>query len=362
MRGKLQRANSILIFCFLIIAALWYGASIFIPLTFAVFFSTLIVPVSDFLERKGCSRISSSFISTFLLFLGIGIIFFFIIRQLGIFLNDLVERKEEIGEYLLLLQEEIVSLTGFSLQEQEEMLRGRLAEILNFVQTFLSDLLADFTGIILKFLLVLIYMFLLLINRDKFVQFVMMYVPEEKKEETREILGQTQQVAHKYLWGRVQVMLILGVMYTITFFAYDLPHATLLIVFGMVITVIPYIGPFISGMLPVLFMVIFGGSTLEIASFAIIVLIIQLIESYVLEPVIIGSEVQQSPLFVIIAVIVGGALWGAAGLILFVPLFGILKILFDHSNKLRPLGFLIGYERPGSKETFIEKISKKFKK
>ena len=108
-------------------------------------------------------------------------------------------------------------------------------------------------------------------------------------------------------------------------------------------------------------MVIFGGSTLEIASFAIIVLIIQLIESYVLEPVIIGSEVQQSPLFVIIAVIVGGALWGAAGLILFVPLFGILKILFDHSGKLRPLGFLIGYERPGSKETFIEKISKKFK-
>jgi predicted PurR-regulated permease PerM len=49
-------------------------------------------------------------------------------------------------------------------------------------------------------------------------------------------------------------------------------------------------------------------------------MIIQLIESYVLEPVIIGSEVQQSPLFVIIAIILGGAIWGAAGLILFVPI------------------------------------------
>ncbi|UJH92011.1 AI-2E family transporter [Antarcticibacterium sp. 1MA-6-2] len=361
MKGSLQHANSILLFCFLIIAALWFGASIFIPITFAVFFSTLLVPVSNFLEQKGWGRISSSFISTFLLFLGIGIIFFFIIRQLGIFVNDLVEKKEEIGGYILVLQEKVVYLTGYSLQEQEEIFQGRLAEILDFVQNFVSNLLADFTGITLKFLLVLIYIFLLLINRDKFVQFIMMYVPKEKKEETREILGQTQKIAHKYLWGRLQVMLLLGVMYTITFFGYDLPHALLLIIFGMVITVIPYVGPFISGLLPILFMIIFGGSTLEIVSFTIIVIIIQLIESYVLE-LIIGSEVQQSPLFVIIAVIIGGALWGAAGLILFVPLFGILKILFDHTQDLKPLGFLIGYARPGAKETFLDKIIKKLKK
>ncbi|HSI70524.1 MAG TPA: AI-2E family transporter, partial [Gillisia sp.] len=96
--------------------------------------------------------------------------------------------------------------------------------------------------------------------------------------------------------------------------------------------------------------------------FIILVIIIQLIESYVLEPVIIGSEVQQSPLFVIIAIILGGALWGAAGLILFVPIFGILKIIFDHNRELKPLGFLIGYERPGAGEDFFEKLKRKIKK
>jgi hypothetical protein len=50
-----------------------------------------------------------------------------------------------------------------------------------------------------------------------------------------------------------------------------------------------------------------------------------------------------------------GLLWGAAGLILFVPIFGILKIIFDHSSELKPLGFLIGYERPGSGEDELKK-------
>lgn len=155
-------------------------------------------------------------------------------------------------------------------------------------------------------------------------------------------------------------MIVLGILYTITFLAYGLEHAALFILFGAVITIIPFIGPLISGMLPVLFMVIFGGGYLEIVSFSILVLIIQLIESYVLEPIIIGSEVQQSPLFVIIAIVMGGAVWGFAGLILFVPIFGILKIIFDHNKELKPVGFLIGYKRPGATKTFLDKIIDKF--
>ena len=320
------------------------------------------LPVSDFLEKKGgIGRISSSFISTLILFVVVGIIFYFLFRQMGVFVDDLVERKKEILDYVEVLRVKLMSSTGVSLQQQEEMYRDRLAGIIDFVQGFISTLLAGLAGTVLKFLLVLIYVFLLLINRDKFVQFVLMYIDKEKHQETHQIITETRKVAHKYLWGRLQVMSILGIMYLITFLSYGLEHTALLVLFGMLITVIPYLGPFLSGTLPILFMMVFGGSTVEIASFAILVIIIQLIESYVLEPVIIGSEVKQSPLFVIISVVIGGALWGAAGLILFVPIFGILKIIFDHSQKMRPVGFLMGYDRPGARENLLEKIQKKMK-
>lgn len=359
----LKRTNTILIFCFLIIAALYFAAPILVPFTFAVFFSTLVLPLSEYLEKKGwMGRIGSSFLSTLVLFLGVGLIFYFLFRQMGIFANDLVERKDEILEYVEILRRKVMSATGFTMQQQEEMFQERLAEIINFIQQFLSIVLAGLTTMVLQFLLVLIYVFLLLVNRDKFVQFIMMYISNDKRQETERIIQETKQVAHKYLWGRLQVMALLGILYIITFVAYGLEHTALLVLFGVLITIIPYIGPFLSGVLPILFMIVFGGSTLEVVSFTIIVLIIQLLESYVFEPVIIGSEVKQSPLFVIIAVIVGGALWGPAGLILFVPIFGILKILFDHSGKMKPVGFLIGYERPGSSEGYLEKIKKKIKK
>lgn len=359
----LKKTNTILLFCFLIIAGLYFGATFLIPLTFAVFLSTLVLPISNFLEIKmGLGRITSSFICTFVLFIGVGLILFFLFRQLSIFLSDLLERKDDILAFISVLQERITSSTGITLAEQEEMFKNNITGLLQRVQKFLSGILTDLTSAVLKFMLVLIYVFLILLNRNKFVMFIMKYIKDEKKEETRKILNKTKKVAYRYLWGRIQVMVILAIMYTITFFAYDLKYAALLIIFGVIITIIPYLGPFLSGLLPILFMIIFGGSPLEIISFTILVIIIQLIESYVLEPVIIGSEIQQSPLFVIIAIVLGGFIWGAAGLILFVPIFAILKILFDHSNELKPVGFLIGYQRPGSGEDFYEKIKKRFRK
>lgn len=356
---KLQKINAILLFIFLVILALYYGASILIPFVFASFFAALLVPLSNWIEDKGCGRLLSSFLSTSLLFLVIGIVFYFIFRQLGFFITDLVERKEELMNYVLLIQKEISS-TGFTVKEQDEMILNRLSGIFDYVNTFLSGVLSMISTIVIKFLLVLIYVFLLLINRDKFVQFLMMYTSEAKKEETYIIIKKSRRIAFKYLFGRLQVMVLLGIMYTVTFLGFGLEHSLLLILFGVVITIIPYIGPFISGMLPVLFMVLFGGSYVEIVIFSGLVLIIQLIESYVLEPILIGSEVQQSPLFVIVAIVIGGAVWGISGLILFVPIFGIIKIIFDHSTDLKPVGFLIGYDRPGAKKTYIEKITDKF--
>lgn len=364
---KLRNTNTVLIFIFLIIAALYLGSSILVPITFAIFFATLILPVSNFIEQKwGVGRILSSLISTLVLMIGVGLVLFFLFQQLAIFANDLVERKEEIQEYVVLIRREVMSFTGFTLEQQEEMFRDRLAQILQFTQKFVSGILTGVLGLVFTFLLVLIYVFLFLINRNKFKKFIMDYVTQDQQEEAGHILKETKKVAHKYLWGRIQVMLILAMMYLIVFTAYGLEHTALLVIFGGIITIIPYVGPFVSGLIPILFMIVFGGSTAEVVSFSIIILIIQLLESYVLEPIIIGSEIKQSPLFIIFAIILGGAIWGAAGLILFIPIFGILKIIFDHTRGLKPIGYLIGYEREGSSakagEGIFGKIKNKFQK
>lgn len=360
---SIRKTNQIFIFIALVIAGLFLGSSLLVPFTFAVFFAALILPFVKWLQRNsGLGNSVSAFIGTFLILILVGGLIFFFIRQLGVFLQDIISSRDQIISYFGALQVQMAELTGFSRNQQDQLLEDSIMQILNVTQTYVSGFLASITGILLNFLLVLIFVFLILINREKFKKFVMMYVNSEEHEETNTIISETRKVAHKYLWGRVQVMTILAVMYFILFTAYDIRHTWLLILFGALITIIPFIGPFISGLLPILFLVIFGGTYAEIVSFTIIIVIIQLIESYVLEPLIIGAEVEQSPLFIILAVLLGGIIWGPAGLILFVPIFSILKIIFDHTRGMKPVGYLLGYERPGSKESIFDKIKDKLKK
>ena len=343
--NKLQKTNSVLFFCFLLIVGLYYGSPFLIPLTFGIFFTTLILPISNLFEKKlKFGRTLSAFISTFILFLIVGGLFFLLFRQLSLFVNDLLERKEDILVFVENLREQIVQLTGITLEKQEEVFKNRIFGMIQEVQSHLSSLLNNFLDILMDFLLMLIYVLLFLIYRDQFFYFFMRYASSKNKVGTETIIKKSKTIANRYLWGRVQVMIALAIMYTITFLAYDLEYSALLIIFGVLITIIPYIGPFVSGLLPILFMIVFSDNSAEIISFGAIVLVIQLIESYVLEPIIIGSEVKQSPLFVIIAIVLGGLIWGFSGLVLFVPLFGVMKIIFDNTPGLEPIGLLIGYK------------------
>lgn len=361
-KSKLQKINSILLFCFLLIIGLYFGSSFLIPLTFGIFFTTLVLPICKFFESKlNLGRIFASFISTFILFLVVGGLVFLLFSQLNLFINDLLENEDAIFSFVDKIQKQIVDSTGFTLEQQKEMFNERIYGLIQEVQKHLTNVFEGFINILLSFLLTLIYVFLLLINREKFVDFLMKYVSEKKKENVKLILKKSKNVANRYLWGRVKVMILLGIMYSLIFFAYDLEYAALLLVFGVLVTIIPYIGPLLSGLLPVLFMLVTSQNPTEIISFTILVLIIQLIESYVLEPLLIGSEVKQSPLFVIIAIVLGGAIWGFAGLILFVPLFGVMKIIFDHTPELKPVGFLIGYEEGTTKLNFLAQIKNKMK-
>lgn len=337
----LKITNSILIFLFALVAGLYYGATFLIPLTFGALLAALMAPFTHRLEKLKIGRLLSSLISTLVALIIFGGLFYLIFWQLKLFTQDLPQIKDQIESFLKVLQQKLSYSTGITPDEQDEMLKEQSEEIIGSAQKIVAGFLGNIVKTFLEILLVQAYLFLFLIYRDRFSDFIMSYVSPENSERATSVLHKTSKVMHHYLWGRIKVMSILASMYLITFLAFGLKYTILLTVFGAIVTIIPYIGPFLSGVIPVGFMMVFGGTYSEVMIFATIVLIIQLIESYVLEPVIIGSEVQLNPLVVILAIILGGLIWGIAGMILFVPLFSIIKIISDHTTNLKPIGRLI---------------------
>ncbi len=88
-----------------------------------------------------------------------------------------------------------------------------------------------------------------------------------------------------------------------------------------------------------------GGGTNMVIGILITYGCVQFIQTYILEPLVVGAEVKINPLFTIIAIVIGELVWGMPGMILAIPLLGIAKIIFDNVDSLKPYGFLIAEEK-----------------
>ncbi len=90
-------------------------------------------------------------------------------------------------------------------------------------------------------------------------------------------------------------------------------------------------------------------------------LFVQFIQTYLLEPLVVGHGVNINPLFTIMVLVAGELIWGLPGLVLAIPLLGMIKIICDHIEPLKPYGFLIGEEKKPKKHPHIfEKIKRSF--
>ncbi len=307
------------------------------------------VPLCRFLEKIGINRTLSSLMSTLVVFIVFGGTLLIFITQANAFASEMPDLEEKVDSLIEHAQGGIESITSLTLSEQDAIIEEWSGEIIEKIEPFVTGFFGKVFSTAFSFLLVLIYVFLLLLYREKIFDFVMMYIAKSEEASAEETVTRISKVAFHYLWGRVQVILILGVLFFVTFILFGLPYALLFALFGAVITIIPYIGPLLSGVLPVLFSFVYFDSTQKIVFFAAVVLAIQLVESYVLEPLILGKEVKLNPMVVIISIVMGGIVWGLAGMILFVPIFAILKIIsLDHPG-LQPIAFLLGHD---SKEAF----------
>lgn len=339
---RLTKINTILFFIILVFALLHFGAPFLIPLFFGILLALLMTPFCDFLESLRINRIIASIISTLVVFIVVGALLFLFVYQMNDFVSEISSFRSEFQSFIDNIRKQIASVTNISLEDQNNLWQDRSEQFFNTVEKQVTRFVGSFINTLFNLLIVLIYVILLLLYRGRIYEFVMMYIPDEKKENSTEILKNISKVVFHYLWGRAQVMILLGIMYYITFLIFDLPYAVLLTIFGTLITIIPYFGPFISGLLPIVFSLVFFDSLQKVLLFTVLIITIQLIESYVLEPLIIGKEVKLNPLIVIIAVIAGGSIWGIAGMVLFVPLFAMLKIISMNSSGLEPIGFLLG--------------------
>jgi len=340
---KLDRTNKILLFTILISVILYFGKEFFVLITFSGLLAMLMTPVSNWLEKRGMTRVFSSLLSVFILITVISAIVLLLSAQINNIGKELPQIQIRFEELISDVQSWISDNLGVSSEQLKDKTSGALPAAGNILTRIVRGTFS-FIG---RFILVLVFTFLFVLQRDKYENFVVMLSPENERDETTEMINKISKIAQQYLTGRIIAAFIIGILYIIGFSIIGLKDGLILSAIAALVTIIPYVGALLGGLIP-FFMTFINGSFEQSLWVVIIISIVNAIDHYFIEPYIVGGSVSISPFFTILILILGGVIWGLAGIILFLPLLGILKIIFENVEGLKPYAYLIGDQRKTS--------------
>jgi len=304
----------------------------------------LMTPVSNRLENRGVSRVISSLISVMIIVVIFSVVILLLAAQIGNIGKELPLILLRYEEIKLDLQRWVNDSLGVSSQQ----LRVHASEVFNNAGSFLTNFIKNTIAFIGSLFVVLVFIFLFLMQRTKYEKFVLMLYKEEKRNKAKDMIDRISQVAQQYLTGRLVAACIMGILFLIGFLIVGLKNSVILALIVAIMTIIPYVGALIGGLVP-LFISMIDGSLNQSIWVVIIILAINTIDHYIIEPYVVGGSVNISPFFTIFVLILGGLIWGIPGIILFLPLSGIIKIVFENVEGLQPYASLIGDQRDSSK-------------
>lgn len=327
----------------LLFVILSYGKFILMPLAFAAFLSMLLNPIVEKLESWKVGR-AISIIITMLMVL---IVFAGVITLISAQFVQFAERVPEVTERLkdvtadgIQFLEETV---GLSEEQRTDYLEQGLSNLIDRSGSYVSSILGATTSTFTLMSLLPIFVFFMLYYKEMYQTFFRkLFERKDGVSKIDEVLDNVQDVTQNYLVGLLTVIGILAVLNTTGLMIVGLEHAIFFGVFASLMAIIPYIGIIIGALPPLLFAFLLGDSLITPVLVMAVFGTVQFLEGNFISPRIVGSKVAINPFMAMLALIIGGEIWGISGMILFVPLIGILRVIFTEIEELKPYGYLLG--------------------
>jgi len=208
--------------------------------------------------------------------------------------------------------------------------------------TLLSNVFASLTDIISSTFMIIIYALFILLEESNFPnKSKAMFKRQKDHNEFIGILGEIENSISDYFRLKALVSLVTG---GLSFFALwmigvESPVFWAFLIF--ILNFIPTIGSLIGTVFPAVFALLQFGEIGPFVTILLVVGVIQLLVGNILEPRLMGSSMNISPLVTILALSIWGALWGVVGMILSVPITVIMIIVFSHFEQTRPIAILL---------------------
>lgn len=333
----LQTTTLVLVICML----LYFGRSLFIPLSFSLLIACVLYPICAWLEKKGMNRTFAIGVAMLLLLaLGAAIVTL-LLFQISSFFTDWPALQLKLQESISSISDYLNHRLGISFEQQTEWLKNMRNDSGTKFLPVLQTTLGSLSVFVVMLILIPILAALILYQRTSLFQALLLVIKNYSSGELKNILHETITTYYNFIKGMLLVYLAVGVLNSIGLLILGIPHAILFGFIAAVLTFIPYIGIMIGALLPMAVSWMTFNSIYYPLGVVIIFTIVQYLEANIIFPWAVSNKLNVNTLSTIIAILAGGIIWGTAGMILFVPFLGILKVLSDKTKGMEAISALL---------------------
>ena len=355
-----------------LVAALYFGREVLVPIALAVLLSFILSPCVRFLQKVHFPRVVAV--------IAVGGVAFSAIFGLGTLMVSQVNGlATELPRYQTTLAAKIDSLRGVAagsgtlerasavlhdLSQEIDKPKGNSADLLRdgttldkpipvevrqpdpgtlqTISTLIEPLIHPLTttGIVLIFVV-----FILLQHQDLRNRLVRLAGTKDLQRTTAAIDDAGERLSKLFL-TQLGLNAGFGLIIGVGLYIIGVPSAPLWGIFAMILRFVPYIGAIISAIFPLTLAAAVGTGWSMVLATAALFLVVELVAGQVIEPLVYGRSAGLSPVAVIVSATFWTWLWGPIGLILATPLTICLVVLGRHVEQLKFLEVMFGDEPP----------------
>jgi predicted PurR-regulated permease PerM len=353
-----------------VVAALYFGRDILLPLALAVLLSFALTPVVVWMTRRGMPRVPA-------VIAAVGIAFTIILIVAGIFVVQLGSLAGNITQYQSNIEAKVRSIkeidVGSGVFERLSQMMHRLGRELEepapqeqggtpatgeeppepvpvevVDDSSPLELLGALTGRLIGPLttggIIIVVVIFMLLNREDLRDRFIRLVSAGDLQRTTEALQDATERVGRYLLMQLVVNITYGIPVAIGLWLIGVPNAPLWGLLALVLRFVPYVGPIVAAAFPLLLAVaVDPGWTLVLWTAALFI-VLELVSNNIVEPLLYGSRTGLSPLAIIVAAIFWTWLWGPMGLLMSTPLTVCLAVLGHYVPQFEFLDVILGTE------------------
>jgi len=321
----------------------YFASPIAIPVVISISLAYILSPFVFLLKELKIPHIVAVLIVLIVALIVVGVSGYFLFVQANYLLQDLPSYWQGFLDFLENLKTKLDSQTilpaeGFDLKSLE-------LKDFSGITKYLVKGIGSFFSLILEGILIFFLVLFILNDQEMIRAKLISAFDRSESPEKGKILNEINQQIKNFIWTKFLLTLGLGVALTLGLLIIGVNYAYIWGPLAALADLVPIIGPVIGAIPPLIVAGIQFQAFMPVLWVLILFIIIQNIQSNIIQPKVIGESVNLNPLAILISSMYWGWLWGAIGVVLAVPITASVKVICDHIESLQPIGILLGGEK-----------------